>query len=237
MPQQIFAHQIQIDRGVGATKHIEPNDTPRSGEPTRIWFALTRRGGQVIPLDHCDCTVAVYAQPRQADSPPITLPTLEPYSAEGYTDIPAATVTFPQVGAYELVLSGTPQAGIEEAAQFEPFQLNFDVTVAQGTTVPVPELATPPTTASASNLSSNSPANLSPGPSPGIPSTASPGEIPAETPTENANNRQILTDVVVEPVVVPPEDVTVPVGIGAIVIVGLGIAFYGWRSGWGAKKD
>lgn len=200
---QLLAHQIQIDRGVGATKHIEPNDTPRSGEPTRVWFALTRKGGEVIPLDRCDCTLAVYAQPRSADATPIATPPLEPYSAEGYTDIPATEVTFPQVGAYELVLVGAPKAGLAEPQSFDSFQLSFQVTVAQGTTVAPSPVA-----------------------------TSQPLIEAGEQSTE-----RVITDVVVEPVVAVPEDVTVPVGIGAIVVLALGIVFYGWRSGWGAKQD
>lgn len=43
------AHKVKTTADVGATLHIEPNDTPRAGEVTRAWFALTRKGGKVIP--------------------------------------------------------------------------------------------------------------------------------------------------------------------------------------------
>lgn len=212
---QLFAHQIQIDRSVGATQHIEPNDTPRSGEPSRLWFALTRKGGQVIPLEACDCRLEVYAQPRSATSTPIATPLLEPYSAEGYTDIPSTEVTFPQVGAYELVLVGEPKASESESPAFDAFELTFDVTVAQGTTVaPSPATEAPSTPIAAPNAT-----------------------VPGEEASGEGGNERIITDVVVEPVIVPPDDVTVPVGIGAMVILGLGVVFYGWRSGWGAKKE
>lgn len=69
---------------------------------------------------------------------------------------------------------------------------------------------------------------------------ATDGEPTASQPLIAAgeqSNERVITDVVVEPVVAVPEDVTVPVGIGAIVVLALGVVFYGWRSGWGAKKD
>jgi len=118
----VLAHQVQIQDDVGATLHIEPNDIPKANAPTEIWFALTQAGGAVIPLDACDCTLTVYEGKDDA----IATPALAPVSAEGYTDIPGATVTFPDVGAYTIALSGSPV----EATAFAPFELRFDVTVA-----------------------------------------------------------------------------------------------------------
>ncbi|NJL42274.1 MAG: hypothetical protein HC935_00390 [Pseudanabaena sp. SU_2_4] len=50
-----YAHQVEISSDVGATLHIEPDDKPKAGQPTQVWFALTTKGGQVIPLSACDC--------------------------------------------------------------------------------------------------------------------------------------------------------------------------------------
>lgn len=124
------AHQVEIVEDVGATLHIEPNDTPRAGEETLAWFALTRRGGQTIPLADCDCQLAVYTQPK-GDAAELT-PTLITVDAEGYQDIPGAQLTFPTVGAYTLVMSGSPK----QAEDFSPFELSFDVTVAAGQSAP-----------------------------------------------------------------------------------------------------
>lgn len=116
------AHQVQVTDDVGATLHIEPDDIPKAGAPTEVWFALTQPGGVVIPLETCDCSLTLV----DAEAMPIATPTMAPVSAEGYTGIPGATVTFPTVGAYELVLAGSPIA----EAEFAPFELRFDVTVA-----------------------------------------------------------------------------------------------------------
>jgi hypothetical protein len=126
-----IAHQVQISGDVGGTMHIEPNDNPRAGESSLTWFALTRQGGELLPLEACDCRLTVYTQPGETivESPP-----LEAVSAEGYVGIPGAGITFPQVGAYELVLQGEPV--IPE--DFQSFELRFPVTVTAGQPAPNP---------------------------------------------------------------------------------------------------
>jgi hypothetical protein len=125
-----FAHKVEISGDVGGTLHIEPNDNPRAGEPSQAWFALTRRGGRVIPLSQCDCQLAVYAEPYAAGEPPLLEPQLEPVAAERYRGIPGAEVVFPKPGIYELQLNGKPISG----ARFKPFEFKFEVTVAGGST-------------------------------------------------------------------------------------------------------
>ncbi|MDB9526821.1 hypothetical protein PN498_12545 [Oscillatoria sp. CS-180] len=118
----LLAHEVQIQDDVGATLHIEPNDIPLAGTPTDVWFALTKAGGTLIPLADCECRLTLY----DSDQTVVESPDLTPVSAEGLTNIPGAKVTFPDVGAYELVLSGAPQGTTE----FSPFELRYEVTVA-----------------------------------------------------------------------------------------------------------
>ena len=122
------AHKIETAEDVGATLHIEPNDTPRAGETALTWFALTRKGGKIIPLKECDCQLAVYSEPRETAATPLAKPNLEPVSAERYQGIPGANITFPKPGAYQLEFSGRPANG----DSFKPFELKFDITVAAG---------------------------------------------------------------------------------------------------------
>ncbi|MCC5613055.1 hypothetical protein LC612_41870 [Nostoc sp. CHAB 5834] len=124
----VLAHKVEISGDVGGTLHIEPNDNPRAGEPSQAWFALTRRGGRVIPLSQCNCQLAVYAQPYAAGEPPLLEPQLEPVAAERYQGIPGAEVVFPKPGIYQLQLNGKPVSG----ARFKPFEFKFEVTVAGG---------------------------------------------------------------------------------------------------------
>ena len=125
---QVLAHTVKISADVGATIHIEPNDNPRAGEVTQAWFALTRKGGKVIPLKDCNCQLAIYAEPHAVGEPALLEPPLKPIPAERYQGIPGAEVTFPKPGAYQLQLSGKP---VTEGS-FKPFELKFVVTVATG---------------------------------------------------------------------------------------------------------
>ncbi|GAB4374720.1 MAG: hypothetical protein Kow00121_19540 [Elainellaceae cyanobacterium] len=126
------AHKVQVSGEVGGTMHIEPNDNPRAGDPSLAWFALTQQGGTQIPLSDCNCRLAIYSQSVEAGATPVQEPTLTPVDAEGYENVPGAEITFPQVGAYELVLQGEPTT----PDAFQPFELNFEVTVATGQTSP-----------------------------------------------------------------------------------------------------
>jgi len=125
-----LAHKVQVAEDIGGTLHIEPNDTPRAGESSLAWFALTRKGGKVLPLEECNCKLSVYSQTLNTASSPILSPTLKAVSAEKYQGIPSAEIQFTQPGAYQLQLSGTPKI----TGDFKPFNLKFEVTVAAGTT-------------------------------------------------------------------------------------------------------
>ena len=123
-----FAHKIEVSGDVAGTWHIEPNHNPKAGEPARVWVALTRQGGQILPLNQCDCKLAIYPEPHIEGSSPLLEPALKAISAEQYQGIPGAEVIFPKIGIYKLELSGTPGPG----ANFQPFKINYTVTVASG---------------------------------------------------------------------------------------------------------
>ncbi|MEO1211396.1 MAG: hypothetical protein AAFX78_17880 [Cyanobacteria bacterium J06638_20] len=127
VPSTAIAHQVEVSGDVGGTLHIEPNDTPRAGETNLTWFALTRRGGRLIPLASCNCQVSVYSQPHRSGNSPVSRPSLFAVSAEGYEGIPGANITFPQAGRYEVVLQGRPVV----SGDFAPFELRFSITVAR----------------------------------------------------------------------------------------------------------
>lgn len=126
-PALVSAHEVEISGDVAATFHIEPNHNPKVGQPTQAWFALTRKGGTIIPLNQCNCQLAVYSKPRRPNNQPILKPTLKSINAENYKGIPGAEITFPKAGAYQLEISGTAKAG----ANFKPFKLTFEVNVSK----------------------------------------------------------------------------------------------------------
>ena len=121
----VLAHEVEVSGDVAATFHLEPNHNPRAGQPARVWFALTRRGGQIIPLEQCDCKLGVYTKGYKQGDKPLMQPPLKAISAERYQGIPGADIVFPQAGIYELELSGTAQ----NKANFKPFKLTYTVTV------------------------------------------------------------------------------------------------------------
>lgn len=130
------AHKTAVSGDVAGTWHLEPNHSPKAGEPARVWVALTQQGGQVIPLEQCDCTLAVYAA-NQSGAAPVVQPTLQAMSPERFQNIPGAEITFPELGEYRLVLTGRPQAN----ATFAPFELSYTTVVAGGSrsTNPAPD--------------------------------------------------------------------------------------------------
>jgi hypothetical protein len=126
LPLPAWGHQVKIDAQVGATIHFEPADRPKSLEPTKVWFALTKKGGTAIPLQDCQCQLQIKQLPGKQQ---LATPQLQAINAEKYQDIPSATVIFPQPGAYTLELTGQSI----KPGDFQPFKLEFDATVATGT--------------------------------------------------------------------------------------------------------
>jgi hypothetical protein len=124
----VLAHNIKVSGNVAATFHIEPNHNPKAGEPSQTWFALTHKGGTVIPLALCDCKLTVRAEPHKEGEAPLLEPALKSLSIEQYQGIPSAEIIFPKSGEYELEISGKPKAG----AKFQPFELSYTVTVLTG---------------------------------------------------------------------------------------------------------
>lgn len=119
-----IAHNVEISGEVAATFHIEPNHNPQVDQPTTAWFALTRRGGNSIPLSQCNCTLRVYSTPRTSNAQPLLKPRLIPLNVEKFQEIPGAKITFPQAGTYELEISG-----IAKDQSFSPFKLTYTVNV------------------------------------------------------------------------------------------------------------
>jgi hypothetical protein len=122
------AHEVEVAGDVAATFHLEPDHNPKAGEPAQVWFALTRKGGKIIPLAQCNCQLAVYPQPHAEGPKPLLEPVLKATTAEQYQGIPGTEIVFPKPGAYELELRGTPKAG----GSFQPFELSYKVIVGAG---------------------------------------------------------------------------------------------------------
>jgi len=122
----VLAHEIKVSGDVAASFHIDPDDHPIAGVPSQAWFALMLIGGSVIPLAQCDCHLAVYPVPHQAEkTPPLFKPILKPLTVKSYQNIPSTIITFPKPGLYELEFTGKSVSG----NKFKPFKLSYEVTV------------------------------------------------------------------------------------------------------------
>ena len=130
---EVLAHNVKTSTDVGVTFHIEPDHSPRAGEKSQAWFALTRQGGKLIPLSECDCKLKVYLESNgNTANEPILTPPLIAISPEQYQNIPGANLVFPQPGIYQLELTGKPT----QEGNFSPFQVSYPVTVNPGISLP-----------------------------------------------------------------------------------------------------
>ncbi len=127
----VLAHTVKTSGDVAATFHIDPHDHPTAGISSRAWFALTRRGGKLIPLSQCNCRLVVYPIPHDKNTTPLE-PLLHEVDADNYHGIPGAEITFPSGGEYELRLTGYPKYDRQHPnalPKFGPFKLTYQVFV------------------------------------------------------------------------------------------------------------
>jgi hypothetical protein len=118
----LIAHEVKTSQEVGGTIHIEPNDRPVAGKKSTIWVALTKRGGEIIPYGKCNCRMEV----RSLSDRSIRFTVGNSLAIiERYLGLPSLVVTFPQVGRYELKLSGSAK----NDEDFPPFELTFTTNV------------------------------------------------------------------------------------------------------------
>jgi len=112
------AHELvrSKDGMMAALVHIEPDDNPGVGVST-VWFELTQKGGKVISLSSCTCTLKVYQGAYKAGMKPLQISKLYVGKEGEGKGNPNGAVNFPTVGAYTLRIEGKPKAG----ASFAPF--------------------------------------------------------------------------------------------------------------------
>jgi hypothetical protein len=108
---QAQAHVLKTDGSIGAVLHVKPDDNPQSGMPTN--YALTFRDTESrFKVSGCDCRVTL----RSGDK------ILTTQSLRSDTDVVGTgTLTFPESGAYELVVNGQAK----DSADFNNFTLSY----------------------------------------------------------------------------------------------------------------
>lgn len=109
------AHVLRSDGSIGAIFHIEPDDSPVSGEKTKYSLSFKDTNG-AFQLQDCGCTVTLLQGSRQLLH--------EPLDAKS-DQLSKNTITFPNPGVYTLEVKGVPKA----KAKFSAFSLSYIVRV------------------------------------------------------------------------------------------------------------
>lgn len=111
------AHVLAQDGSVTAVLHIAPDDNPVAKRPTRLEFAFAD-GSQPFHLQTCDCKVSLHDEKR-------TLRQVEISPVNGSATDGEATVTFPAIGVYTLVVEGSATPHHHESTKTASFSLRY----------------------------------------------------------------------------------------------------------------
>jgi hypothetical protein len=117
-----WGHVVSSDGPIGVTMHVDPDDQPVTGGPTRFYLWFKDTTDQLKPQD-CRGTFSV----SDANDYAVATQPLFARSGSGLTDV--HDVTFEKPGVYTVRINGAP-AG---TTTFHPFLITFQVRVAGGT--------------------------------------------------------------------------------------------------------
>jgi hypothetical protein len=116
-----WGHVVSSDGPIGVTMHIDPDDQPVTGAPTRFYLWFKDTTGRLQPQD-CRGTFSVS---DGSDFVVATQPLLA-RAGSGLTDV--HDVTFDKPGVYTVRINGAPVT----TTTFHPFLITFQVRVAGG---------------------------------------------------------------------------------------------------------
>jgi hypothetical protein len=121
-----LAHPINVATAgsLAAMIHLDPKAAPSAGQPSQIWFMLTRRNDEQVSPADCRCRVSIFNSQGQTVIKDLPLSTLAIAGQETDHQAMQTTITFPKPGAYQVVLTG--QASTNRPS---PFEFAFPVTV------------------------------------------------------------------------------------------------------------
>jgi len=125
MASPLWAHVVGTDGPIGVTMHVDPDDQPVTGAPTRFYLWFKDTSDRLKPQD-CRGTFSV----SDADDVAVATQPLFARSGSGLTDV--HDVTFTKPGVYTVRINGAPQG----TTTFTPFLITFQVRVTGGGSVP-----------------------------------------------------------------------------------------------------
>ena len=111
----VSAHTVRSNGEFGVSLHIDPDDSPVVGQPSKIFVEITDRKNRFVQTSPAGCICTLDIIKDQA-----VLKTFLVTSDSGYTQMMCA---FPEEGTYQLRIHGKPSG---KGAQFEEFTVTFD---------------------------------------------------------------------------------------------------------------
>ena len=112
-----WGHVVLTDGTIGVTMHVDPDDAPISGKPSRFFFWFKDTSGHLDPA-LCRGTFTVASGDTMVSSQPLFAQV-----AAGLISI--HDVTFPRPGVYTVRVNGAPRG----VMTFQPFLMEFSVRV------------------------------------------------------------------------------------------------------------
>jgi hypothetical protein len=125
LPHKAFAHFLAVDSSVSAYLHIDPDDDPIAGQPTKLYFLTITDSNKKMDLKNCDCQVTIKQDDKTLFSAPLVKST-----NKNSLDAGSVGYTFPEQGVYTIQFTGKPMNG----TKLHSFDLSWDFRVNHGTT-------------------------------------------------------------------------------------------------------
>lgn len=116
----VVAHTLVADGVIGVTMHVDPDDAPVTGKPSRFYFWFNDTTGHFDP-SQCEGTFAVFDRGQGIATQPL-------FSAEATGFVSVHDVLFSKPGVYTVRVTGIPRV----AKLFQPFHVEFTIRVSPG---------------------------------------------------------------------------------------------------------
>jgi hypothetical protein len=107
------AHVLKVDGTIGAVLHVEPDDDPVAGTPSKLELEFDDTTG-TFKMSNCICKIEI----RQSGKNVASKDMVAGGETEGHL-----SYTFQKAGEYSVLATGTPK----QPGDFQKFSLRYDV--------------------------------------------------------------------------------------------------------------
>lgn len=114
------AHVLKEQHDTYVAMHVDPDDNPLSGQPTKILFDFSNNK-HAFRLNDCDCQLKITADGQQIVASKVEA------AFFGSATKGQAIVTFPKAGVYDLILTGS-----SKTKDYQDFTLDYPLRVNVG---------------------------------------------------------------------------------------------------------